>query len=339
MGALRNLAAISTILAVPVVLVTDDDRVSRRRAAHLHVRHRRVQRRAEDRHRAPRGPCAPAKSYAATSIARTKTPSCASRLCRRTSPRRCLTRARRLTWSTCGSASSDGRIQFNVLSYMASGLWSRQVSLRAASPKRRSHRPCSRWAAPRPPGRSAPQASKAPGSSSTRSSSRTTTALNPVTDHLIQIYPETFWASIVFFIGVLIVAEVLLLLISASSTFGATSASPRAAWRQLTARRRSHPSRQDGNLLSPNMPCHCEAIAIARPRQSLTLRRDIGARHVFSNASWDVPFQGQAPSRHRFATLTRTRTDGELVGGDRSAAKYLRKLSQLLPDKRKGRSQ
>jgi integral membrane protein (TIGR01906 family) len=45
---------------------------------------------------------------------------------------------------------------------------------------------------------------------------------NPVTDHLIQIYPEAFWENVVFFIGVLIVAEALLLLIGSIIYLGVT---------------------------------------------------------------------------------------------------------------------
>ena len=45
---------------------------------------------------------------------------------------------------------------------------------------------------------------------------------NPVVDHLIQIYPEAFWENIVFFIGMLIVAEALLLLIGSIIYLGVT---------------------------------------------------------------------------------------------------------------------
>ena len=57
---------------------------------------------------------------------------------------------------------------------------------------------------------------------------------NPVTDHLIQIYPETFWASIVFFIGVLIVAEALLLLIGSVIYLGVTGHKRQPARRLAT---------------------------------------------------------------------------------------------------------
>jgi integral membrane protein (TIGR01906 family) len=45
---------------------------------------------------------------------------------------------------------------------------------------------------------------------------------NPAVDHMIQIYPEAFWESVVFFIGVMIVAEALLLLIGTIIFLGVT---------------------------------------------------------------------------------------------------------------------
>jgi integral membrane protein (TIGR01906 family) len=46
--------------------------------------------------------------------------------------------------------------------------------------------------------------------------------LNPATDHLIQIFPPDFWESIVFFVGMLIVAEAALLLLGAGLYLGAS---------------------------------------------------------------------------------------------------------------------
>ena len=57
---------------------------------------------------------------------------------------------------------------------------------------------------------------------------------NPLTDHLIQIYPETFWANIVFFIGVMIVAEALLLLIGSVIYLGVTGHKRQPARRLAT---------------------------------------------------------------------------------------------------------
>jgi integral membrane protein (TIGR01906 family) len=45
---------------------------------------------------------------------------------------------------------------------------------------------------------------------------------NPLSDHLIQIYPETFWQNIVTFIGVMIFAEAFLLLIASVIFLGVT---------------------------------------------------------------------------------------------------------------------
>lgn len=45
---------------------------------------------------------------------------------------------------------------------------------------------------------------------------------NPLTERLIQIYPEAFWQNIVFFIGVMVVAEALLLLIVSIIYLGVT---------------------------------------------------------------------------------------------------------------------
>jgi integral membrane protein (TIGR01906 family) len=45
---------------------------------------------------------------------------------------------------------------------------------------------------------------------------------NPTTERLIQIYPEAFWQSIVFFIGMMVVAEALLLLIGCIIYLGVT---------------------------------------------------------------------------------------------------------------------
>jgi integral membrane protein (TIGR01906 family) len=45
---------------------------------------------------------------------------------------------------------------------------------------------------------------------------------NPVTDHLIQIYPEAFWQNVVTFIGVMIFAEAFLLLITSVIFLGVT---------------------------------------------------------------------------------------------------------------------
>jgi integral membrane protein (TIGR01906 family) len=49
---------------------------------------------------------------------------------------------------------------------------------------------------------------------------------NPLTDHLIQIYPPAFWESIVFFIGLLVVAEAALILIAAAVYLGVTGRQP-----------------------------------------------------------------------------------------------------------------
>ena len=46
--------------------------------------------------------------------------------------------------------------------------------------------------------------------------------LNPQTDRLIQIYPPEFWQNIVFFIGLLVVAEAALLIIAAALYLGAS---------------------------------------------------------------------------------------------------------------------
>ena len=46
--------------------------------------------------------------------------------------------------------------------------------------------------------------------------------LNPDTDRLIQIYPPEFWQNIVFFIGLLVVAEAALLIIAAALYLGAS---------------------------------------------------------------------------------------------------------------------
>jgi integral membrane protein (TIGR01906 family) len=46
--------------------------------------------------------------------------------------------------------------------------------------------------------------------------------LNPSTDHLIQIFPPAFWESIVFFIGTMIVAEAILLVLGAIIYIGAS---------------------------------------------------------------------------------------------------------------------
>ena len=45
---------------------------------------------------------------------------------------------------------------------------------------------------------------------------------NPLTDRLIQIYPDRFWESITFFIGVMIAAEALLLLVGSIIYLGVT---------------------------------------------------------------------------------------------------------------------
>ena len=44
--------------------------------------------------------------------------------------------------------------------------------------------------------------------------------LNPTTDHLIQMFPPAFWESIVFFIGLLIIAETALVLIGVGIYLG-----------------------------------------------------------------------------------------------------------------------
>jgi integral membrane protein (TIGR01906 family) len=46
--------------------------------------------------------------------------------------------------------------------------------------------------------------------------------LNPATDHLIQIFPPAFWESIVFFIGTLIMAEAVLIVLGALIYIGAS---------------------------------------------------------------------------------------------------------------------
>jgi integral membrane protein (TIGR01906 family) len=46
--------------------------------------------------------------------------------------------------------------------------------------------------------------------------------LNPTSDRLIQIYPPAFWENIVFFIGLLVVAEAALLIIGAALYLGAS---------------------------------------------------------------------------------------------------------------------
>jgi integral membrane protein (TIGR01906 family) len=46
--------------------------------------------------------------------------------------------------------------------------------------------------------------------------------LNPATDHLIQMFPPDFWESIVFFVGMLVVAEAALLLLGAGLYLGAS---------------------------------------------------------------------------------------------------------------------
>ena len=46
--------------------------------------------------------------------------------------------------------------------------------------------------------------------------------LNPSRDHLIQIFPPAFWESIVFFIGTLIAAEAILLVVGAVIYIGAS---------------------------------------------------------------------------------------------------------------------
>jgi integral membrane protein (TIGR01906 family) len=57
---------------------------------------------------------------------------------------------------------------------------------------------------------------------------------NPLTDHLIQIYPETFWQSITFFIGVMVAAEALLLLLGSVIYLGVTGHKRQPAGRMLT---------------------------------------------------------------------------------------------------------
>jgi integral membrane protein (TIGR01906 family) len=47
--------------------------------------------------------------------------------------------------------------------------------------------------------------------------------LNPRTDHLIQIFPPEFWQNIVFFIGLLTAAEAALILLVAGLYLGATA--------------------------------------------------------------------------------------------------------------------
>lgn len=46
--------------------------------------------------------------------------------------------------------------------------------------------------------------------------------LNPLTDHLIQMFPPAFWESIVFFIGLMVAAEAALLLLLAGIYLGAS---------------------------------------------------------------------------------------------------------------------
>jgi integral membrane protein (TIGR01906 family) len=46
--------------------------------------------------------------------------------------------------------------------------------------------------------------------------------LNPATDHLIQIFPPAFWENIVFFMGTLILAESVLLILGAVIYLGAS---------------------------------------------------------------------------------------------------------------------
>ena len=46
--------------------------------------------------------------------------------------------------------------------------------------------------------------------------------LNPAQDHLIQIFPPAFWESIVFFVGTLIIAEAVLLVLGALIYIGAS---------------------------------------------------------------------------------------------------------------------
>jgi len=58
---------------------------------------------------------------------------------------------------------------------------------------------------------------------------------NPLTDHLMQIFPSDFWQSIVFFVGVLIAAEAGLLLIGAGIYLGVTSHKPAREGRVLRA--------------------------------------------------------------------------------------------------------
>ena len=60
---------------------------------------------------------------------------------------------------------------------------------------------------------------------------------NPVTDHLIQIYPEAFWQNIVTFIGVLIFAEAFLLLIASVIFLGVTGHKRQPARRLATTHR------------------------------------------------------------------------------------------------------
>jgi integral membrane protein (TIGR01906 family) len=46
--------------------------------------------------------------------------------------------------------------------------------------------------------------------------------LNPATDHLIQMFPPAFWENIVFFIGTLVLAESVLLVVGALIYIGAS---------------------------------------------------------------------------------------------------------------------
>lgn len=46
--------------------------------------------------------------------------------------------------------------------------------------------------------------------------------LNPATDHLIQMFPPDFWESIVFFVGMMVVAEAALLLLGSALYLGAS---------------------------------------------------------------------------------------------------------------------
>ncbi len=52
--------------------------------------------------------------------------------------------------------------------------------------------------------------------------------LNPTTDRLIQMFPPEFWESIVFFIGLMIIAETALVLIAVGIYLGASGHHNRA---------------------------------------------------------------------------------------------------------------